>query len=105
MQANLEVVQALLKVNIPVIAPKHHTEWQVSLTDNPGFGEHHEVVTAEAGRSLQISAAYIVLVRMEDIGDTEIISTFKKIARYDKGVKLLYFGACTQVISWPLFNS
>ena len=94
MQANPRQIQIILNVNLPLIAQRDHPGWTVSLVDNPGFGEYHESIANEAQNSLQRSAAYIVLVGVEDIKDREIIATFMNIAKYNEG-KLKYHDHCT----------
>ena len=58
----------------------------MSLVDTPGFGEAKEHVQQLAEDSVEVSAAYIYLLQMENIGGTDVSETFSSLAQKDPGI-------------------
>ena len=79
----------IVYTHIPVLSrnKKNVPEgWQVSFSDNPGFGEaEHVNIMQQADTSLRTSAAYLYFVHLKDIGDEVDAKHFKLLHEKDPG--------------------
>ena len=76
----------MLKVNIPLLSGSIPPGWEVSIVDNPGFGEANDHITQLAEASMVTSSAYIYLMQVEDVGGKNAENFFKALQETDKGL-------------------
>jgi len=80
----VKVPECTLHANIPALSEVPHG-WNVSLADNPGFGEANEHVAQLANMSVQGSSAYVYVTNSNYIGSDTNFKFFKQLAEHDQG--------------------
>lgn len=80
----MEVPECTLHVNIPALSEAPHG-WNVSLTDNPGFGEANEHIAQLASISVHDSSAYVYVTNSQNVGSHTDFKFFQQLAEHDKG--------------------
>ena len=88
MQISSEPLTMILKVNIPLLLGSIPPGWEVSIVDNPGFGEAKEHITQLAEASMVTSSAYIYLMH---IGGKDAANFFKALQKTDEGMPSMHF--------------
>lgn len=91
MQISSEPLTMILKVNIPLLTGSIPPGWEVSIVDNPGFGEAKEHITQLAEASMVTSSAYIYLMQTEDIGGKDAEHFFKSLQKADEGLLCTFY--------------
>ena len=89
----------VLKMKTGVLACGVPSGWEVSLVDNPGFGENNEYVDQVANGAVGSSAAYIFLTTMACIGGKSNAQFYKHL----KSVDISKFGSKLLVIVGIIF--
>lgn len=76
----------ILQVNMPLLCGSVPSGWDVSIVDNPGFGEAKEHITQLAEASMLTSSAYIYLMQTENVGGREAAEFFKDLVKTDNSM-------------------